>query len=161
MFSRNKAGSPSIQSRKHKLIYNRINFAPPPSPWLCWVFRVKSLLQLLCLIAILSMSPLCCKAGTGFVFVSVVLFTPVTIHSHLHNRWMSLSNAVENGQYSHRLLWEAQVLPFLFAMHVTEITKWLSAKKIQPWELRSVLCLHLPAWLYLQVQQVEWDSEKD
>lgn len=41
MFSRNKAGSPSIQSRKHKLIYNRINFAPPPSPWLCWVFRGK------------------------------------------------------------------------------------------------------------------------
>lgn len=96
MFSRNKEGNPSIQSRKHKLIYNRINFAPSPSLWHCWIFCVE-ISTAAALIAILSMSPLSCKAGTGFVFIWAVLFTPVTAHSPLYNRWTSLSNAGENG----------------------------------------------------------------
>lgn len=146
MFSRNKEGNPSIQSRKHKLIYNRINFAPSPSPWHCWIFCLE-IPAAAALIAILSMSALSCKAGAGFVFIWVVLFTPVTAHSHPYNRWASLSNAEEKGGYSHRALREAPVLLSSLARHGCELREFLCAQKSSPgscWGCSAWICLRDP-----------------
>lgn len=124
MFSRNKEGNPSIQSRKHKLIYNRINFAPPPSPWHRWVFlrrdlscscsdqnsaHVASLLQ-----------------GRGWFCVCLGCFVyPSTPHSHLYKqmevswqcsgKWVILTGS-SLGMLS------------LFAIHGTELREFMQRK---------------------------------
>lgn len=161
MFSRNKEGNSSIQSRKHKLIYNRINFAPSPSLWHCWIFRAE-ISAAAALIAILPMSPLSCKAGAGFVFVWVVLFTPVPLQTDEG----LLAMLREMGDIPTKLLGRHKWCSPYFPCAALNWKSFSMQRKSSPgscWGYKAWICwgCNLGSACMAPQAQVQWDSAKD